>query len=134
MLNLGENPLGWQVSVDARIQLLSRPVGRSHVIFLAMVAVAGEACMGHRASLALAGEPFVPVETDGSPVRHVVVALALAFLALVALALALPRVVGLRWMSAGAVTNTAVVKASEFRVALARFLALLEGGMSSTRP
>ena len=77
------------------------------MVLLAVVAVAGKAYVGHRARLALARGALVPVETNGLPVRHVVVALALAFLALVALALALPRVVGLRWMSAGAVTDTA---------------------------
>ena len=78
------------------------------MVLLAVVAVAGEAYVGHGASLALARGALVPVETNRLPVWHAVVALARAFLALVTLALALPRVVGLRRKSAGAVTDPAV--------------------------
>ena len=63
------------------------------MIFLAVAAMADEACVGHFARLALARRALVPVETNGPPVWHVVVvALAFAFLVLVALAVALPWV------------------------------------------
>ena len=78
------------------------------MIFLAVVAKTDEAYVGHCARLAIVRGALVPVEANGLPVWHVVVALARAFLALVTLALALPRVVGLRRRSTGAVPDSAV--------------------------
>ena len=49
VLNLGDQPLGWSVSGDVKVQLVFRLIGRSHVVLLAVVAVAGKAYVGHGA-------------------------------------------------------------------------------------
>ena len=67
------------------------------MILLAVVAMADEAHVGHRARLAPARGALVPVKTNRLPVRRVVVvALAFALLALVDLVVALPWIAGLR--------------------------------------
>ena len=92
------------------------------MIFLTVVAMADEACVGHCARAALAGGALVPVETNGPPVWHVVVALAFALLALVALAVALPWIVGLTWTSSAAVAHSAIGQGQGIAVCICPFL------------